>query len=309
MISVLATPPSDPKLQRRFRDRSDPFMRDTGSHQRVFAIWSSLLDLMKAMLQKEAVRSVSVFHCDVLPQVVAALNTLLNMFVVFPNFLPTQTVKLQVINLQSIRFRSDSSRPHVQLACYCSIPGVFIWGICRNSSTKSTNQLHHTNSTNSRFESWLLAIACLTQLWDHLQPEHNLSYLFTSRLNQDIVENLFATVRWKGGCRDNPNAKEFRCALRALLHDDDLNTNRKSGVAFPLFISRLDERLWVEICMHTVTQNYLIYEAEGGVLYSSRVERPPRWTSVPMRCLGVSDSYRMFPPGWSLGRRRGLYDA
>ncbi|KAK0133293.1 Prothrombin [Merluccius polli] len=32
--------------------------------------------------------------------VAAALNTLLNMFVVFPNFLPTQTVKLQVINLQ-----------------------------------------------------------------------------------------------------------------------------------------------------------------------------------------------------------------
>ncbi|KAK0141620.1 Phosphoribosyl pyrophosphate synthase-associated protein 1 [Merluccius polli] len=94
------------------------FMRDTGSHQRVFAIWSSLLDLMRAMLQKEAVRSVSVFHCDVLPRVhiciqlvmpnisakrclairkvVAALNTLLNMFVVFPNFLPTQTVKLQL---------------------------------------------------------------------------------------------------------------------------------------------------------------------------------------------------------------------
>ena len=65
-----------------------------------------------------------------------------------------------------------------------------------------------------------MAIACLTQLWDHLQSEHNLSYLFTSRLNQDIVENLFATVRWKGGCRDNPNAKEFRCALRMVMVAD-----------------------------------------------------------------------------------------
>ncbi|KAK0137698.1 repressor of the inhibitor of the protein kinase [Merluccius polli] len=51
---------------------------------------------------------------------------------------------------------SDSSRPHVQPACYCSIPGVFIWGICRNSSTKSTNKVRHTNSTNSCFEKGLL---------------------------------------------------------------------------------------------------------------------------------------------------------
>ena len=42
--------------------------------------------------------------------------------------------------------------------------------------------------------------------------------------------------------------------VRWLFHDDDLNTNRKSGVAFPLFILRLDERLWVEICTHAVTQ-------------------------------------------------------
>ena len=69
-------------------------------------------------------------------------------------------------------------------------------------------------------KGWLLAIACLTQLWDHLQSDHNLSYLFPSRLNQDIVENLFATVRWKGGCRDNPNAKEFRCALRMVMVAD-----------------------------------------------------------------------------------------
>ncbi|KAK0137676.1 hypothetical protein N1851_026107 [Merluccius polli] len=89
-------------------------MRDTGSHQRVFAIWSSLLDLMKAMLQKEAARLLlrcfatgTYLHtvgdaeniskntvCLAIREVVAAaLNTLLNMFVVFPNFLPTQTVK------------------------------------------------------------------------------------------------------------------------------------------------------------------------------------------------------------------------
>ncbi|KAK0136652.1 hypothetical protein N1851_027155 [Merluccius polli] len=57
---------------------------------------------------------------------------------------------------QEWEFSCNSSRPHIQPACYCSIPGVFIWGICRNSSTKSTNQLHHTNSTNSCFENDLI---------------------------------------------------------------------------------------------------------------------------------------------------------
>ena len=37
--------------------------------------------------------------------------------------------------------------------------------------------------------------------------------------------------------------------LRLALHGNALNTNRKSGVAFPLFILRLDERLWVKICV------------------------------------------------------------
>ena len=49
-------------------------------------------------------------------------------------------------------------------------------------------------------------------------------------------------------------------ALRPALHNNDLNTNRKSGVAFPLFILRLDERLWVEICMHTGTQKCVKFD-------------------------------------------------
>ena len=48
--------------------------------------------------------------------------------------------------------------------------------------------------------------------------------------------------------------------FRLALHDNDLNTIRKSGVAFPLFILRLDERLWVEICMHTVTQKCVKFD-------------------------------------------------
>ena len=48
--------------------------------------------------------------------------------------------------------------------------------------------------------------------------------------------------------------------LRLVLHGNALNTNRKSGVAFQLFIPCLDERLWVKICVHTVTQKCVKFD-------------------------------------------------
>ena len=56
------------------------------------------------------------------------------------------------------------------------------------------------------------------------------------------------------------DSSELSYSLRPASHDDALNTNRKSGVAFPLFIPRLDERLWVEICVHAVTQKCVKFD-------------------------------------------------
>ena len=64
---------------------------------------------------------------------------------------------------------------------------------------------------------WQLAISCVSQLWEHIKESSDISFLMTSRINQDIVENLFSTIRRKGGFRDNPSAKEFRCALRMVM--------------------------------------------------------------------------------------------
>ena len=36
----------------------------------------------------------------------------------------------------------------------------------------------------------------------------------TFRLNQDCIENLFATVRQCGGCRDNPDIEHFTQSLK-----------------------------------------------------------------------------------------------
>ena len=51
----------------------------------------------------------------------------------------------------------------------------------------------------------------------------------------------------------------YKNPLRLASHND-LNTNRKSGVAFPLCIPRLDKCLWVEICAHTVTKKCVKFD-------------------------------------------------
>ena len=60
------------------------------------------------------------------------------------------------------------------------------------------------------------------------------------------------------GCKHK--ALLFNGRLGLDLHDDALSTNRKSGVAFPLFIPRLDGRLRVEVYVHTVTQKYAEFD-------------------------------------------------
>ena len=63
-------------------------------------------------------------------------------------------------------------------------------------------------------EGWKMAISCLLQLWEHLRQNHGLKFLFTNRLNQDCIENLFSVIRGKGGQRDNPDPSQFRAAFR-----------------------------------------------------------------------------------------------
>lgn len=99
--------------------------------------------------------------------------------------------------------------------------------------------LRTINSNSGRklpcVEGWMMAINSLLSLRQVLHQEHGLNYLFTQRLNQDCLENLFSVMRGsKGGNRVNPNAKEFREALRAamvdaiLVHSDGSNCQEDS---------------------------------------------------------------------------------
>ena len=68
-------------------------------------------------------------------------------------------------------------------------------------------------STLPCLEGWKLDISALIQLWEELQADHGFEFLLTSRLNQDCLENLFSTIRGRGGQRDNPTSVEFRAAF------------------------------------------------------------------------------------------------
>ena len=68
---------------------------------------------------------------------------------------------------------------------------------------------------------WLVrnTINALLLLWDDLHQHSGLSFLLTSRLNQDCVENLFSIFCGKGGHRDNPDPGQFRQAFRQVMVD------------------------------------------------------------------------------------------
>jgi len=66
---------------------------------------------------------------------------------------------------------------------------------------------------------WLMTCNSLLSLWADLSRNCDVKFLFTNRLNQDCLENLFSVIRGKGGHRDNPSAQELRAGLRASMVD------------------------------------------------------------------------------------------
>lgn len=71
-----------------------------------------------------------------------------------------------------------------------------------------------------------ISLCCqlLLGLFEHLKQmyvinDHPIEYLFTSRLNQDVLENCFSFLRGMGGATDHPNALDIRNRLRWYILD------------------------------------------------------------------------------------------
>jgi hypothetical protein len=63
----------------------------------------------------------------------------------------------------------------------------------------------------------VMCITSLLDLFPFLQNKYGITYLLTSRLNQDIVENCFSKIRAMGGTNTSPGALEFQNRLRLLI--------------------------------------------------------------------------------------------
>ena len=59
-----------------------------------------------------------------------------------------------------------------------------------------------------------MCINALLGLWQYLKTAEKFNFLYTSRLNQDCVENLFCVIRGRGGFRDNPDVQQFQSAFK-----------------------------------------------------------------------------------------------
>lgn len=76
---------------------------------------------------------------------------------------------------------------------------------------------------------WISNINALKLLWDDLKNNYNFKFLFTRRLTQDCVENLFCIIRSKGGNNVIPNSVKFRCNLRLIMVNQLLEPSTDSN--------------------------------------------------------------------------------
>ena len=76
---------------------------------------------------------------------------------------------------------------------------------------------------------WKLSISALKGLWSFLRDVHEFPFLYTSRLNQDCLENYFSIIRQKGGHRFNPSSSEFRSAIRQTMVDSVMVTSKRKN--------------------------------------------------------------------------------
>ena len=74
-----------------------------------------------------------------------------------------------------------------------------------------------SNSVPPCIAGWQQNIHALRALWKVLSQQYNFDFLYTSRLNQDCIENLFSLIRGWGGFRDNSDPVQFKAAFKQVL--------------------------------------------------------------------------------------------
>lgn len=76
---------------------------------------------------------------------------------------------------------------------------------------------------------WISNIVAIKMLWEDLKSNYDFKFLFTRRLTQDCIENLFSIIRYKGGNNVTPDCTKFRCSLRSVMANQLLQPSSDSN--------------------------------------------------------------------------------
>lgn len=98
------------------------------------------------------------------------------------------------------------------------------------------NKMNNKDVTNRMkfINGWLISIAGLQLLWKDLKStkifQQENYVLYTGRINQDCLENLFCTLRQQNGNNINPTPIQFIFAFKKLFYLIIFNTPKKQIV-------------------------------------------------------------------------------
>lgn len=89
---------------------------------------------------------------------------------------------------------------------------------CLPYSNPSLLEIHskHGFLSNSTAEGLRVTLQSTVDLVDYLSAKCGFTYIITSRLSQDKLENLFGIVRQFNGCNDHPTPAQFLVTVNAL---------------------------------------------------------------------------------------------
>lgn len=92
-------------------------------------------------------------------------------------------------------------------------------------------------------KGFIVSIKSSVDLFKALSDNHSVSYLLTSRLNQDALESFFSRIRACGGANQHPSPPEFRYRLRLILLGSHITPPRGTNSDFEEEVNIMSAKL------------------------------------------------------------------
>jgi hypothetical protein len=80
-------------------------------------------------------------------------------------------------------------------------------------------------------KGWVMTLNAILLIWEYLKTTKDFKFLLTRRINTDLIENFFGTIRQQGGNCDNPTPSQFTSAFRKLFFSSFLTSSERNCAA------------------------------------------------------------------------------